>query len=171
MLPAGLTNRVFLLPTASVTHFLVGELLCFSPPPPCFNIGGLGTCPAQEELAKLSDLQTCTHPCSQLPSAGEQPRTNKKLSNKKGWKQGQGSMEEAVAVAVSPALVVSYNTELGTERSFRVGPLFPGTPCSRVVPGCPMSIPPQLGLKTTEAGTNTAARNLAVLVLCLFSVD
>lgn len=147
---------MFLLPTASVTHFLVGQLLCFSPPPH-FNTRSLGTCPAQQELAKLSDLQTCTYLCSQLPSAGEQPRTNKKFSNKKGWKQGWRSMEEAVAVAVSSVLIVSCNTELGTERSFRVGPLFPGTPCSGVVPVRPMSIPPQLGLKSTEAGTNTAA--------------
>lgn len=58
MLPAGLTNRIFLLPTASVIHSLAG-LLCFSsPPPPHFSRGGLGTCPAQEELAKPSDLQT-----------------------------------------------------------------------------------------------------------------
>lgn len=62
-----------------------------------------------------------------------------------------------MAVAVPSALVVNYNTELGTEGSCRVGPLFPGTPCSRVVPGPPVSIPLQLGLKTTEAGTNTAA--------------
>lgn len=42
LLPAGLTSRMFLLPTASVTHFLAGQLLCFSPPPR-FNIGSLGT--------------------------------------------------------------------------------------------------------------------------------
>lgn len=46
VLPAGLTNRTFLLPTASETCFLAGRLLCFSPLPPHFNKGGLGACPA-----------------------------------------------------------------------------------------------------------------------------
>lgn len=92
-----------------------------------------------------------------LPSAREQLQTNKKFFNKERMKWGRGSMEEAVAVVVSSALVVNYNTELGTEGSFRAGPLFPGTPFSRVVPVPPMSIPLQLGLKTTEAGTNPAA--------------
>lgn len=77
-------------------------------------------------------------------------------------------MEEAKAVVVSLALVLNYNTELGTQGSFRVGSLFPGTPRSRVVPVPPMSIPLQLGVKATEAGTNAAASNLAVLVLSLF---
>lgn len=66
-------------------------------------------------------------------------------------------MEEAVAVVVSSASALNYNTDLGTEGSSRIGPLFPGTPHSRVVPVPPMSIPLQLGLKTTVAGTNTAA--------------
>lgn len=60
-------------------------------------------------------------------------------------------------MVLSSTLVVNYNPELGTEGSFRGGPLFPGTPSSRVVPVPPMSILLEVGLKTTEAGTNTAA--------------
>lgn len=84
MLPAGLTNSMFLLPTASVIHTLAGQLLCFSsPPPPHFNTGGGHlSCPRGAcYTLRPADL------CRQLPSAGEQPQANKKFSNKKRRKQ------------------------------------------------------------------------------------
>lgn len=79
VLPAGLTNRTLLLPTASDTHFLAGRLLCFPLPPSHFNKGGPGAWSAPEQLAKPSDLCFAGR---EPPNGGEQPQLKKIFSNK-----------------------------------------------------------------------------------------